>query len=209
MSASYPLVRNLYAFSTRFGVSRRPSRAGSSPRSASSFLISSCILLFYIPLASAQSPDALYADRATPGERAARGGAVVHHARRRTRATSRRRGSSRAPTTGSAGTRPRRSAAASSSAASTPAARPPRCSRTAPRGTSGSPPTWARWPNRSACGRGSSTASRSRRRSRRCCGSTRAFRKAPPTARSAAGISRCRGCSAATASSPKRTCGSR
>jgi len=75
MSASYPLVRNLYAFSTRFGVSRSPSRAGSSPRSTSSFLINSCIALFYIPLAagpgdarqapgSAQSPDAVYADRA-------------------------------------------------------------------------------------------------------------------------------------------------
>ena len=36
-----------------------------------------------------------------------------------------------------------------------------------------------------------------------------AFRKAPPTARSAAGISRCRGCSAAAASSPKSICGSR
>src|SRR5205085_1188963 len=66
MSASYPLVRNLYAFSTRFGVSRRPSRAGSSPRSVSSFLIASCILLFYISASRAQpaDPDALYADRA-------------------------------------------------------------------------------------------------------------------------------------------------
>src|SRR2546428_8529184 len=52
MSASYPLVRNLDAFSTRFGVSRRPSRAGSSPISASSFLISSCIVLFYISTSS-------------------------------------------------------------------------------------------------------------------------------------------------------------
>ena len=64
MLASYPLVRNLYAFSTRFGVSRRPSRAGSSPRSASSFLISSCIFLFYISALTAQSADELYADRA-------------------------------------------------------------------------------------------------------------------------------------------------
>src|SRR6185295_10199934 len=75
MSASYPLVRKLYAFSTRFGVSRSPSRAGFSPRSTSSFLISSCIVLFYISLAagpraaaqapaSVQSPDAVYADRA-------------------------------------------------------------------------------------------------------------------------------------------------
>ena len=55
----------MYAFSTRFGVSRRPSRVGSSPRSASSFLIRSCIVLFYISTpAAAQSPDASYADRA-------------------------------------------------------------------------------------------------------------------------------------------------
>lgn len=64
MSALYPLVRNLYAFSTRLGVSRSPSRAGSSPRSVSSFLIASCILLFYISAPAAQSPDALYAGRA-------------------------------------------------------------------------------------------------------------------------------------------------
>jgi tetratricopeptide (TPR) repeat protein len=64
MSAPYPLVRNLYAFSTRFGVSRSPSRAGFSPRSASSCLISSCIFLFYISAAAAQSADELYADRA-------------------------------------------------------------------------------------------------------------------------------------------------
>src|SRR5262245_27435348 len=62
MSARYPLVKNSYAFATRFGVLRKPSRFGSSPSSASSLLISSCILLFYIPLA-AQSPDALSADR--------------------------------------------------------------------------------------------------------------------------------------------------
>src|SRR6185295_6794647 len=64
MLASYPPVRNLYAFSTRFGVSRSPSRAGSSPISTSSFLISSCIVLFYIPVLVAQSADVLYADRA-------------------------------------------------------------------------------------------------------------------------------------------------
>src|SRR5579862_1426807 len=74
MSASYPLVRNLYAFSTRLGVSSSPSRVGSSPRSASSLLISSCISILYgfsvlAPVAAAQSTgtgvdaDALYADR--------------------------------------------------------------------------------------------------------------------------------------------------
>src|ERR1043165_6689799 len=62
MSARYPLVKNSYARATRFGVSRSPSRSGSSPSSASSFLISSCIVLFYISL-GAQLPDALYADR--------------------------------------------------------------------------------------------------------------------------------------------------
>src|SRR5712671_6619879 len=75
MSAWYPLVRNLYAFSTRFGVSSSPSRLGFSPRSASSFLIRSCILLFYISGLAAQSAppsreprvgeaERLYADRA-------------------------------------------------------------------------------------------------------------------------------------------------
>src|SRR6476660_9091729 len=68
MSASYPLVRNLSAFSTRFGVFSSPSRLGSSPRSASSCLIRSCIYLFYIcsfhVLAQAPAADALYADRA-------------------------------------------------------------------------------------------------------------------------------------------------
>src|SRR5689334_16829768 len=66
MSASYPLVRNLYAFSTRFGVSSSPSRVGSSPISASSLLISSCIWILYISAVGAQLPttaDALYADR--------------------------------------------------------------------------------------------------------------------------------------------------
>jgi len=55
----------LYAFSTRFGVSSSPSRLGSSPRSASSFLIKSCIVLFYISALTAQSADQLYADRAS------------------------------------------------------------------------------------------------------------------------------------------------
>ena len=38
--------------------------------------------------------------------------------------------------------------------ASPPAAPRSRSRRTSPKGTSGSPPTWARWPSRSACGRG-------------------------------------------------------
>src|SRR6476659_3438521 len=74
MSAAYPLVRNRNAFSTRFGVSTRPSRCGSSPSSPSSFLIRSCILLFYISALAAQAADPardardaeadrLYADR--------------------------------------------------------------------------------------------------------------------------------------------------
>src|SRR6184192_4097572 len=63
MSASYPLVRNLSAFTTRLGVFSRPSRVGSSPSSARRLLINSCIFLFYICQLGAQSADALYADR--------------------------------------------------------------------------------------------------------------------------------------------------
>ena len=57
----------MYAFSTRFGVSRNPSRSGSSPRSVSSFLIASCILLFYIP-ASGISAGAPAPRDPVPGE---------------------------------------------------------------------------------------------------------------------------------------------
>lgn len=75
MSARYPLVRNVSAFSTRFGVLTSPSRSGFSPSSARSVLIRSCISLFYIsallvfgPLAgqadAQEDADALYADRA-------------------------------------------------------------------------------------------------------------------------------------------------
>src|SRR5262245_13279687 len=67
MSAVYPLVRNLRAFSTRLGVSRKPSRSGSSWSSPRSFLIKSCIFALYISLsagaASAPTADSLYADR--------------------------------------------------------------------------------------------------------------------------------------------------
>src|SRR4249919_3508586 len=75
MLAEYPLVRNLSAFSTRFGVRASPSRSGSSPSSSSSRLTSSCIVLFYISAlalpCAAQSADALYADRANPASAAA------------------------------------------------------------------------------------------------------------------------------------------
>src|SRR6266852_6847064 len=64
MSAPYPPVRNFSAFSTRFGVSTRPSRPGSSPISTSSFRMSSCIVLFYLSVIGAQPADALYANRA-------------------------------------------------------------------------------------------------------------------------------------------------
>src|SRR5690606_27765445 len=43
ISAWYPLVRKRSDFSTRFGVSRSPSRSGSSPSSRSTRAISSCI----------------------------------------------------------------------------------------------------------------------------------------------------------------------
>src|SRR5262245_51901778 len=50
MSASYPPVRNLRAFSTRSGVLTSPSRSGSSPSSLSIRLIRSCTFVFYIAL---------------------------------------------------------------------------------------------------------------------------------------------------------------
>src|SRR5262245_55891430 len=78
MFAWYPLVRKRSDFSTRFGVSRRPSRAGSSPRARSISAISSCIRTLYrmgfAVLAStllastaalADDADALYANRST------------------------------------------------------------------------------------------------------------------------------------------------
>src|SRR5262245_9710957 len=68
MSAAYPLVKNLSAFSTRCGVRTSPSRSGFSPSSDSTFLMRSCILLFYISVSAAaaiaQTADSLYADRA-------------------------------------------------------------------------------------------------------------------------------------------------
>src|SRR2546423_738707 len=76
-SAWYPLVRNLSACSTRFGVLTSPSRAGFSPSSASKRLIRSCIVLLYICASAShavgQSADALYANRAdsTSARRAA------------------------------------------------------------------------------------------------------------------------------------------
>ena len=84
MSVSYPLVRNRRDFSTRLGVSRRPSRVGSSPSSASSLRIVSCILAFYLAPAAAlggtpqvvsqtpvkitANPDELYAARVDVGK---------------------------------------------------------------------------------------------------------------------------------------------
>src|SRR5690242_7992970 len=75
MSAPYPLVRNLIAFSTRRGVRASPSRSGSSPSCSSNCRMRSCIRVLYIALfcglaagAAAQTdPDALYRERATPG----------------------------------------------------------------------------------------------------------------------------------------------
>src|SRR5437763_3761307 len=72
MSASYPLVRNLSAFSTRCGVLRKPSRLGSSPSSPSSCLMSSCILLFYICVAATPEAESL---RSRPRSLALGGGA--------------------------------------------------------------------------------------------------------------------------------------
>jgi hypothetical protein len=68
MSVSYPLVRKRSDFSTRRGVSRRPSRLGFSPRSASRLRIVSCMLAFYLALAAsafAAIPQAAAAPTAT------------------------------------------------------------------------------------------------------------------------------------------------
>src|SRR4030095_3788825 len=48
MSVRYPLVRNRSDCSTRRGVSRKPSRWGSSPSSVSKFRMICCILAFYL-----------------------------------------------------------------------------------------------------------------------------------------------------------------
>src|SRR5688572_7851284 len=72
MSAAYPLVRNFIAFSTRSGVRASPSRLGSSPSSASSCRMRSCMRVFYIALVAASAalqaqapadPDQLYRAR--------------------------------------------------------------------------------------------------------------------------------------------------
>src|SRR5881394_1950367 len=60
-SVSYPLVRNRRDFSTRRGVSLKPSRDGSSPISASKWRIVSCIFLVYL-LAAVGSSSRLVAD---------------------------------------------------------------------------------------------------------------------------------------------------
>src|SRR5262245_38314658 len=76
MSAEYPPVRYSSDCSTRRGVSRNPSRSGSSPSSVSKRRIVSFILAFYLlaPAAvDAQSPpdpDALYAERDHAGRAA-------------------------------------------------------------------------------------------------------------------------------------------
>src|SRR5918995_6158100 len=71
MSALYPLVRNLSAFSTRNGVRTNPSRVGSSPSSTSRLRIVSCMPVFYILLHAASGvahaqadPELLYSQRA-------------------------------------------------------------------------------------------------------------------------------------------------
>src|SRR5437762_2478277 len=80
ISVSYPLVRNRSDRSTRSGVWRNPSRSGSSPRSASSWRMRSCIIASYLTVVAllagassaaavqvaapaTESPDELYKDR--------------------------------------------------------------------------------------------------------------------------------------------------
>ncbi len=153
----------------------QPSRDGSSPSSARSCRMMSCIS--YSTSRSwarsagrtAQAPQRSRRSPPLPplrrSRRALRRRAKISPSARRPRpsgpsgcsripATSSPRGSWRARATGLADTRPRPSASAASRTASPPAARRSPSNRTAPKGTSGSPPTWARWPNRSACARG-------------------------------------------------------
>src|SRR5688572_6604315 len=85
MSAAYPLVRNFSAFSTRSGVRVSPSREGSSPSSASSCRMRSCMCVFYIALLAASGahaqpdPEQLYRARADVAR--ARDAAAIWEAR--------------------------------------------------------------------------------------------------------------------------------
>ena len=157
-------------------------------------------------------PDALYAQREDLAERAAGGGHLGKRGCSRTRRTSRPRGSSRARATGSAATR--------------------RSSRTARRCSkqgiaAGARPRSRSQPNRPeghfwlAANMGALAESFGLRQglkyrgddqgraAERCCGSIPRSSRDRPTARWAAGTSRCRACSAAARRSPKSTCASR
>src|SRR6185436_3793103 len=63
----YPLVRNFRDFSTRRGVSRKPSREGSSPMSASKRRTESCIWAFYLFAVIVCSPGLHAAPQASGG----------------------------------------------------------------------------------------------------------------------------------------------
>ena len=144
-----------------------PSRAGPRRALRSSCLIRSCIVaivcLRFVAIAApalrADAPTRCMPDRANPGQRASapptsgpaelaaqpdglRGGV---EARARTLLAGRPR--RRKPSGGPLSRR-----------ASPPRAPPSRCEPARPEGISGSPPTWARSPSRSACAQGSSTA---------------------------------------------------
>ena len=211
MSAAYPLVRNLQRLLDALRACRRsPSRSGSSPSSASSCLIEflhrPIVSLVSVPSAWRTAARRTVRRRAlrqtatTPRQRAAGRRRLGRAARRRAGATSRPRGSSRArdywlgsaragaraPRAVSSTASPRRSTA--DRAAAEPARR-----AFLDRGEHGRACRVVR-----RCGRGSNTAGRIKDRARRrCCGSTRRFSMARPTARWDAGISRCRVCSAA------------
>ena len=186
-------MRNLSALSTRLGVLTSPSRSGSSPSSVSRRLIRSCIVSLYVaacrclgagcveclgchnligcrnrPAGSRRrSRRALQGSR-EPGQREEGGGHLGGAARGEPEGLSNRPTNCRGRVTG-LGTNglpePERKAALEAGIAARD--RRLRSTRSGPRATSGSPPTWARSPNHSACGRGSSIAGRSRTRSSR------------------------------------------
>ena len=205
-----------------------PSRPGSSPSSASSCRMRSCILVFYIALpcasagwhraagrrhaggAQAGDPDALYAQRDDLASARQAAGDLGRRGCRRTRRTSRRRGSWRARATGSADTRPRPSARRCSKRgiAAGRAGRDARAATARRTLLDGRQHGRARRIVRAAPG-----AEVSRRHQGRAADGAEARSGVPaglrrPRAR-AAGTSRCRASSAAARRSPKSTCAAR
>ena len=135
----------------------------------------SCIPVFYIALILSQAvthaqadPDALYRNRATLAN--ARSAATIWESRLEGGPAQLRRGLEAGTGLATGSDRmsyPTPGARRSSGASKRGGWRQP-SSPSGPKDTSGWPPTWARSPNRSGCGRGSSIAARSRTNWKRC-----------------------------------------